>query len=117
MGHVESARYNAAHDLIERNLTNGRGDAIAYVDDAGRCTFRELAMRVQRFAGALRTAGIAPEQRVLLCLEDSIDFPVAFLGAIWAGVVPVPVNTLLTADDYAHMLRHSRARMALVSLP
>ena len=46
---------------------------------------------------------------------DSIDWPVAFLGALYAGVVPVAVNTLLTADDYAYMLAHSRAQAALVS--
>jgi benzoate-CoA ligase len=85
------------------------------VDDTGRCTYDELAARVRRFAGALRAAGVAPEQRVLLCLEDSIDFAVAFLGAIWAGVVPVPVNTLLPAADYALMIRHSRARLLFVS--
>ncbi|MDP9083993.1 MAG: benzoate-CoA ligase family protein, partial [Pseudomonadota bacterium] len=51
----------------------------------------------------------------LLCLHDSIDWPVAFLGAIHAGVVPVPVNTLLTADEYEYMLQDSRARLAIVS--
>ena len=38
-------------------------------------------------------------------------------GALYAGVVPVAVNTLLTADDYAFMLAHSRAQAALVSAP
>jgi benzoate-CoA ligase len=55
------------------------------------------------------------EQRVLLCLLDTIDFPALFLGAIRLGAVPIPVNTLLTADDYAYMLRDSRARVAVVS--
>jgi len=48
-------------------------------------------------------------------MHDSVDFPVAFLGALYAGLVPVPVNTLLTADDYAYMLEHSAARALLVS--
>ena len=64
-----------------------------------------------RFAGL----GIEPEQRILLCLLDTIDFPVAFLGAIKAGIVPVPVNTMLTAADYEFMLRDSRARALIVS--
>ena len=50
----------------------------------------------------------AREDRVLMVMHDSVDFPVAFLGALYAGIVPVPVNTLLTADDYAYMLEHSR---------
>jgi len=46
---------------------------------------------------------------------DGTPWPVAFLGALYAGIVPVAVNTLLTADDYAYMLEHSRAQVVLVS--
>jgi benzoate-CoA ligase len=52
---------------------------------------------------------------VLLLMQDGNDWPVAFLGAMYAGLVPVAVNTLLTADDYAYMLEHSRAQAVLVS--
>jgi benzoate-CoA ligase len=48
-------------------------------------------------------------------MHDSCDWVVAFLGALYAGVVPVALNTLLTAEDYAFMLDHSRAQAALVS--
>jgi benzoate-CoA ligase len=52
---------------------------------------------------------------VLLLMHDCNDWPVSFLGAMYAGLVPVAVNTLLTADDYAYMLEHSRAQAVLVS--
>ncbi|HET7766582.1 MAG TPA: benzoate-CoA ligase family protein [Burkholderiales bacterium] len=107
--------YNAAHDLIERNLLAGRAGKIAFVDDAGRYTYGELAERVNRFGSGLRALGIEMEERVLLALADTIDFPTAFLGAIKAGIVPVAVNTLLTPKDYAHMLADSRARALVVS--
>jgi benzoate-CoA ligase len=107
--------YNAAADLIERNLNAGRGDKIAFIDDRGSYTYRALAERVDRAANALRKLGLEPEQRVLLCLLDTIDFPTIFLGAIKAGIVPIPVNTLLTAADYDFMLRDSRARALVVS--
>ena len=55
------------------------------------------------------------ETRVLMCMLDGIDFPAVFWGAIKAGCVPIPVNTLLTSNDYAHLLRDSRARIAVVS--
>jgi benzoate-CoA ligase len=109
------AEYNAAHDLIERNLRAGRGDKVAVIDDNGRYTYAELNQRVNRFANALRALGLQLEQRIVLCLQDSIDFPVAFLGAIKAGVVPIPVNTLLTAADYAYMLHDSRALVLVAS--
>jgi benzoate-CoA ligase len=110
-------RYNAAYDLIERNLRAGRADKTAFIDDSGTCSYRELARRVSMFANALRRRGIDAGERVLLCLQDCVDFPVTFLGAIQAGVVPVAVNTLLTAGDYQYMLNDSRARLAIVSAP
>jgi len=107
--------YNAAHDLIERNLRAGRAGKVAFIDDAGQYTFGELAERVNRFGSALRAMGLEMEHRVLLALTDTIDFPTAFLGAIKAGIVPVAVNTLLTPQDYAHMLSDSRANALVVS--
>jgi benzoate-CoA ligase len=108
--------YNAAHDLIERNLAAGRAGKRAYIDDAGACTYGELAERVNRFANAITALGVQREQRVLLCLLDTIDFPTAFLGSIKAGVVPVAANTLLTTSDYEYMLRDSRAKALVVSI-
>jgi benzoate-CoA ligase len=107
--------YNAAADLIERNLAAGRGAKTAFIDDAGRCSFAELAERAGRFANLLRRLGVQREQRILLCLHDGIDFPTAFLGAIEAGIVPVAVNTQLGAGDFAFMLADSRARAVVVS--
>ena len=107
--------YNAAHDLIERNLRAGRAAKVAFMDDRGQYTFGELAERVDRFGSGLAALGIGMEDRVLLALADSIDFPTAFLGAIKAGVIPVSVNTWLTVGDYRHMLADSRARALVVS--
>jgi len=107
--------YNAAVDLIDRNLVAGRADKIAIHDDNGSYTYAEVAERVNRFAGALSALGVCMEQRALLCLHDSIDFPTAFLGAIKAGIVPVAVNTLLTSKDYDYMLRDSRVQVLVVS--
>jgi len=108
-------RYNAAVDLIERNLAAGRAGKIAFRDDRGTITYGELAARVDRAANALRRLGIEPEQRVVLCMLDTIDLPVMFLGAIKAGIVPVPVNTMLAPQDYDYILRDSRARALIVS--
>jgi benzoate-CoA ligase len=107
--------YNAAHDLIERNLAAGRGRKLAYIDDTGRYTYDELAERVNRAANALTGLGLQMEERVLLCHLDTIDWPAVFLGAIKAGIIPVAANTLLTTSDYEFMLRDSRARTLIVS--
>ena len=107
--------YNAAYDLIERNLRAGRSAKVAFIDDAGQYTFGELAERVNRFGSGLLAMGMEMEHRVLLALTDTIDFPTAFLGSIKAGIVPVAVNTLLTPKDYEYMLSDSRARALVLS--
>ncbi|MCW5654584.1 benzoate-CoA ligase family protein [Hydrogenophaga sp.] len=106
-------RFNFARHLLELNA--GRAQKVALIDDAGTLTYGQLADQVQRFAGALAALGLRREERVLLLMHDSSDWVVAFLGALHAGVVPVAVNTLLTAQDYAYMLANSRAQAALVS--
>jgi benzoate-CoA ligase len=106
--------YNAAVDLIERNLV-ARPDKTAYIDDGGRYSFAELAERVNRCANALTSLGLTTETRVIICLADTIDFPAVFLGAIKAGLIPVAVNTLLTDHDYDFMLRDSRAQALIIS--
>ncbi|WP_394820666.1 benzoate-CoA ligase family protein [Pendulispora albinea] len=108
-------RYNAAVDLVDRHVTEGRAERIAFRDDRRTVTYGELARRVNRAGNALLGLGMEPEQRVMLLMHDTIDFPAVFLGAIKAGLVPVPVNTLLTTEDYAHFLSDSRARALVVS--
>jgi len=105
--------FNYAQHLLE--LNQGRADKTAYIDDQGKLSFGELDIAARTLAAALLAAGIRREERVLLLMHDCNDWPVSFLGAIYAGIVPVAVNTLLTADDYLYMLQHSRARAALVS--
>ncbi len=109
------AAFNFAGHLLALNAV--RALKPAYLDDVGELTYGELAMRVRQLAGALLASGLRREERVLVCLHDTVDFPVAFLGALYAGVVPVAVNTLLTVDDYAFMLAHCRAQAILVSGP
>jgi benzoate-CoA ligase len=110
----DAGAYNCAVDLLERNLAV-RPQKRAFVDDGGALTYAELAARVDRGGGALLGLGLEIENRVVLCLLDTIEFPTAFLGAIKAGIVPIPVNTLFKADDYAYILADSRAKAAIVS--
>jgi benzoate-CoA ligase len=107
--------YNAAHDLIERNLLAGRGSKTVYIDDHGQYSYVELRDRMNRAANVLGALGVEMESRVMLALLDTIDFPSVFLGAIKAGVIPVPVNTLLTTADYKFMLEDSRVRALIIS--
>ncbi len=108
-----SAQFNFAQHLLGRNLA--RAAKAAFIDDLGCLSYGQLDRRVRQLAAALRSLGLRREERVLLLMQDGSDWPVSFLGPMFAGLVPVAVNTLLTADDYAYMLEHSRAQAVLVS--
>ena len=106
-------RFNFAQHLLACNAA--RPAKAAFIDDKGRLSYGALDERVRRMAAGLRAIGLRREERVLLLMHDCNDWPVSFLGALYAGLVPVAVNTLLTADDYAYMLENSRAQAVLVS--
>ena len=107
------AVFNFAQHLLSENAA--RPEKTAFMDDHGALSYGQLDERVRRVAASLRSLGLRREERVLLLMHDCCDWPVSFLGAMYAGLVPVAVNTLLTADDYAYMLEHSRAQAVLVS--
>ena len=107
--------YNAAVDFVDRHLEQGRSARVAFIDETGSHTFGDLAERVNRSGNALLDMGVVQEQRVLMCVLDTVDFPSLFFGAMKAGIVPVPINTLLTTKDYEYMLSDSRAQVLVVS--
>ena len=110
---VPGTPFNFAGYLLSVNMQ--RPAKAAFIDDLGTLSYGQLDGRVRRMAAGLLALGIKREERVLLLMQDCNDWPVAFLGAVYAGLVPVAVNTLLTADDFAYMLTHSRAQAVLVS--
>lgn len=108
-----SDRFNFAAYVFSENA--GRAQKTAYIDDPRSLTYGELENAAKRFAGALVKLGIRREERVVLFMLDTVDLPIAFLGALWAGVVPVVVNTMLPAADVAYFIGHSEARAVFVS--
>ncbi|MCC5809572.1 MAG: benzoate-CoA ligase family protein [Ectothiorhodospiraceae bacterium] len=107
--------YNAATDFIDSHLAQGRGGKTAVIDDAGSHTYAQLAENANRVANALSGLGLAQEDRVAMLMLDTVAFPSVFWGAIKAGIVPIPINTLLTTENYRHILGDSRAKALLVS--
>jgi 4-hydroxybenzoate-CoA ligase len=109
--------YNAAVELVDANADGLRGEAAAFHDAARELTYRELRELAARVGPALAKLGVRREERVLLLMLDTVDFPVVFWGAIRAGIVPVPLNTLLSAELYRYILEDSRATAIVVSEP
>lgn len=109
--------YNAVSDFVDANVARGLGKKLAFVDPDRSLTYGELQSRSCQFAAALRTLGLRSEDRVTLLLNDTVDYPVAFWGAIRAGIVVIPLNTFLTAAQYAYILADSRASTIVASAP
>jgi 4-hydroxybenzoate-CoA ligase len=109
--------YNAVTDFVDANVARGLGDKIAFVDAERSLTYGELQSRTYQFAAALKALGLRPEERLTLLLYDTVDFPVVFWGALRAGVIAVPLNTLLTTEQYAYILGDSRACAIVVAAP
>ncbi len=107
--------YNAVTWLLDRNVDEGRGGKLAFTDTVSDLTYGELQKQSCRAANMLRRLGVRREERVAMIMLDTVDFPAVFLGAIRAGIVPVPLNTLLTSDQYAYVLTDCRARVLFIS--
>ena len=107
--------YNAVTDFVDANVARGLGGKIAFTDSERSLTYAELQERSCRFAAALKALGLREESRVILLFHDTVDYPVAFWGTIRAGVIPIPINTLLTAEQYAYLFADSRAAATVVT--
>jgi 4-hydroxybenzoate-CoA ligase len=107
--------YNAAADLLESNLAAGRGNKAAFIDPVRTVSYGELDAEARRTANLMYSLGLRHEDRVIMIMLDTVEFPMVFLGAMLAGVVPIPLNTALTNETYAFMLADSRAKALFVS--
>src|SRR4051812_9688054 len=111
------ASYNAAVDMVDRNVAEGRGEKTAFIDPARCLTYSELANRVARVGPMLARLGLQREDRLAMIMLDTVDFPVLFWGAIRAGIIPIPLNTLLPVEQFHYILQDSRAKALFVSPP
>jgi len=109
---------NAALWFVDRHLAEGRADKVAFREAAGdkrRMTYGQLGHESARVADALGRAGINREERAVMLMLDQLEFPPVFWGCLKAGVVAVPLNTLLSTDVYEVILNDARASILFVS--
>jgi 4-hydroxybenzoate-CoA ligase len=109
--------YNAAVDFVDANVARGLGQKLAFIDSARSLSYGELQQRTFQFAAALKALGLRQEDRLLLLLPDTVDYPVAFWGAVRTGIIAIPLNTLLSLDVYAYIMADSRATAMVAAAP
>ena len=114
-------RMNVASIIIDEKAGGAPADKkiIRFVGDPPASmpldmTLGELRELVNKTGNALKSLGLEVEDRVMMIVPDSPEFIAIFLGAIKMGAVPVPVNTMVGAQQYQYMLDNSRARAVIV---
>jgi benzoate-CoA ligase len=108
-----AAPFNAAVDLLARGADDP--SRVALVTQTGSVAYGELSALVAAVGGGLRELGIEAEQRVAMVMLDSAEFYATFLGAMWVGAIPVPINPLLPPRDINAIIEHSRASVIVAS--
>jgi benzoate-CoA ligase family protein len=108
-------QYNGAAWLLDRQLDAGHDDRIAYRVDGRSVSYVELRDEVWRAQNALRQLDVRRGERVALVVDDELAFPAWFLGALRAGAVPVPLSTMLTADELAAIVGDAGGGSVVVS--
>lgn len=111
-----SDKFNVAVPFIDRHIEEGRDDKVAIrVHGGGTVNYGTLFEHVNKAGNALIDLGCSKGDRVLMVVKDSAEFYYLFWGAIKAGIIPVPLNTLLRAKDYSYMIEDSEATAIIFS--
>lgn len=109
--------FNVAVAFIDRHVAEGRGAKTALLVKDTVITYRELAENVARCGHALKSLGLASQDRILMVSVDTPEFFYVFWGAIKAGFVPVPVSTQMKATDYQHLVTDSGCKAVYCDCP
>ena len=104
---------NLADYCLDARVREGRGERRALITDDGMYTYAEVQRRANRFAGVLRSAGVEPEQRVLIALSDGLDWVATFFGALKVGAAVVMANPGLKKDEIEYFLQYTRAKVVV----
>ena len=116
MLHGESKDFfNAADYFVDRNIRQGRGHKIAIYTEHRNYTYNDIQKMVNKTANAMLDLGLRVEDRIMILMLDVPQFYAIFWAAIKIGAVPIPVNTMLTPEDYEYYLNDSRARVLALS--
>jgi benzoate-CoA ligase family protein len=107
--------FNIAELMIDRHLAEGRGGKVAIRTLERDVTYVELIAEVNRFGNTLKALGVSPGERLAMIIKDCPEFIYLFFGAVKAGVLPVPLNTLLRANDFAFIFEDSRCATVVYS--
>ena len=103
----------AIGDLLKRAAARFP-DRIALTDGARRVTFTEIERDANRFANYLVARGLKPGEKISTICNNSVEFVKALFGIHRAGLVWVPVNTMLGPADMDYILDHAEVSLRII---
>lgn len=107
--------FNAADYFVDRNVRQGRGHKTAVYTEYRNYTYNDIQKMANKTANAFRELGVHVDDRIIMIMLDMPQFYAVFWGAMKIGAVPIPINTMLTPEDYEYYLNDSRAKVLVVS--
>ena len=107
--------FNSADYFLDRNIRQGRGHKVAIYTDHRNYTYNDMQKMANKTANGLRSIGVGIEDRVMILMLDVPQFWAIFWGTVKIGAIPIPINTMLTPEDYEFYLNDSRARLLVLS--
>lgn len=109
----------AAYCLSPADFRPGRKTALVVFDspsgNARRWTYVELDEQVRRIAGGLAAAGLARGDRILLRMDNCIEYALTYFAAIGAGLIPIPSSGMLTGEEATFLMQDSGAAAVVLS--
>ena len=109
------SRYNAAEWLLDRHVAEGRAERLALLCRGEQHTYGHMLEQVWRVQNALRALEVRTGERVALVVDDEPELVSWFLGCLRSGAIPVPLSTMLTAEDLASIVADAGAGTAVIS--
>ena len=110
--HLLAQPFGSLPELIERQTAHRPGHT-ALVLEGQRLDYAALHAGMDRVARSLQRDGMQPGDVVAICAGTSVEYVLAYLGALRAGVAVAPLAPSATAEHLSAMLDNCGARLVL----
>jgi acetyl-CoA synthetase len=107
-------RLNLAREVLAPSIERGLGSHPALISDRGPITYEALERQVNAVAAGLVQLGLKKGDLALIKMSNSTEFAVAFLAAVKVGIVPVLVNSLLSASELTRITEQAQPRLVFM---